>query len=60
MFDRVVKKTGSRSFRVISYVDAQNSFGAKIRTRFLCELTYKGGEWADKNNWILDKLAFDQ
>jgi hypothetical protein len=25
-----------------SYVDAENSFGAMIRTHFVCELTYIG------------------
>lgn len=60
MFDRVVQKTGPRSFRVVSYVDAQNSFGATIRTRFQCKLTYKGGEWADSNNWTLDDITFSE
>lgn len=27
-----------QKYTVLSYVDAQNSFGAKIRTRFICEV----------------------
>lgn len=58
MFDRTVVKTGPGSFRVVSYVDAQNSFGAALRTRFECKLTYKGGEWADQNSWTVDDISF--
>lgn len=56
--DRTAERTGPRSFRIVSYVDAQNAFGAKIRTHFQCKLTFKSGEWADQRNWTLDDLAF--
>jgi len=56
-FDHNVQKTGPRSFTVASYVDSQNSFGATIRTQFQCKLTFKGGEWADINNWTLNDFA---
>jgi hypothetical protein len=37
--------TGEGPFQVSGYVDAQNSFGAKIRTQFTCELRKPGGNW---------------
>ena len=39
-------------YSVISYVDAENSFGAMIRTYFLCDITYVGGD-----RWRLDSLT---
>lgn len=44
---------GDSTFLVSSYVDAQNSFGAKIRTYFRVKLKYNGGDWADRGNWTL-------
>jgi len=58
--DRQVSKTGPRSFRVVSYVDTQNRFGAIPRTHFVCKVTYKSGEWAKPSNWTLDDLTFSQ
>ena len=60
ILDRRVTKTGPKSFRVQSYVDAQNSFGATIRSHFVCNITYLGGEWALPRNWHLDGLKFAQ
>jgi len=37
--------TGEGPFLVTGYVDAQNSFGAKIRTEFTCELRKSQGNW---------------
>ena len=31
---------GGGRYRVVSWVDAQNAFGAMIRTRFICEVDY--------------------
>jgi hypothetical protein len=39
-----------------SYVDAQNGFGANIRTYYDCTLHYWGGEWTDQKNWELLSL----
>jgi hypothetical protein len=39
-----------------SYVDAQNGFGATIRTRWRCKARYTGGEEADQRNWTLVDL----
>lgn len=44
---------GDSTFLISSYVDAQNSFGAKIRTYFRVKLRYNGGDWAESRNWTL-------
>lgn len=38
-------------FVISGYVDAQNYFGAQVRTTYTCKLRYKGGEWTDIQNW---------
>ncbi|MBC3621890.1 Uncharacterised protein [Vibrio metschnikovii] len=38
-------------YRISSYVDAQNAFGAEVRTQFICTVKYEG-EW----NWRLENL----
>ena len=40
---------GEGLFLVKGYVDAENAFGAKLRSSFLCELTESGGEWESKS-----------
>ena len=49
--DDVVTELGDDKFRVSAWVDAENSFGAKIRTYFVCELEYVGDD-----NWRCTKL----
>lgn len=44
-----VKKIGPNRYRVTSYVDAQNSFGAMIRTNFTIEIYKKRGSWYAEN-----------
>lgn len=41
--DSVVSDLGGGKYRVRAWVDSQNSFGATIRTRFVCELEDRGG-----------------
>lgn len=48
-----VHDLGSGDFEVISYVDAQNKFGAQIRQRYLCKVHYAGNR-----NWSLKGLTF--
>lgn len=43
------------SYQVIGYVDAQNGFGALIRTSYVCEISYTGDD-----RWHLDSLYFDE
>ena len=45
---------GSAEAFIISHVDAQNSFGAMIRTRFICKLK-KAGE-----AWIIEAVVFEK
>ena len=37
-----VRALGNQTYRIVSYVDAQNGFGAQIRTRFVCEIKQTG------------------
>ncbi len=57
--DYTASKQGS-TFTISSYVDAQNGFGANIRSRFICKITHKGGDWTVPNNWTLDDLTFSE
>lgn len=41
------------SFLITSYVDAQNSFGAKMRAKWVYGCVYKGGELKNPNSWIV-------
>lgn len=50
---------GDSTFIVKSYVDAQNSFGAKIRTNYRVKLRYNGGDWANSGNWTLLDMNTD-
>ena len=50
---------GNDKYKVVSYVDSQNSFGAQIRSEYSVILSYNGGDWADINNWTLNELIFD-
>lgn len=40
--DANIRDLGNNTFEISSYVDAQNSFGAVIRTDFYCKLQYTG------------------
>lgn len=51
--DKTISSNGNR-FNVISYVDAQNSFGAMVRTSYICEVEYIGDD-----KWQLVDLIFD-
>lgn len=42
-----------------SHVDAQNSFGAMIRSRFICTVQYIGGEPSKKESWVLKDLTME-
>lgn len=38
-------KTEEGNYTVTGYVDAQNSFGAMVRTTFVCEMVRVGDQW---------------
>lgn len=46
-----VEDLGEGRFRVTAYVDAQNTFGAMIRSQYTCVLTSADGE-----KWILESI----
>jgi hypothetical protein len=50
-----VSKVSDQEFRVISYVDSHNSFGAMIRTTYVCQVRYAGND-----HWNLVSLVFDE
>lgn len=43
-----------------SYVDAQNSFGAEVRAKYVCETQYTGGDSWRTDNWTLLNLEIRQ
>lgn len=47
----MVATNDNKRFKVTSYVDAQNSFGASVRTRYVCIITHVNG-----NQWQLDHI----
>ena len=53
LLDREVRREASDTYFVISYVDAQNGFGATIRNNYNCRVRFRGGEAADQRNWEL-------
>jgi hypothetical protein len=48
---------GQERYVVKSYVDSQNSFGAMIRTTFLCQLRFTGTDQADIRHWELEGIS---
>lgn len=44
-----VKKVDKNTFTVKSWVDSQNSFGALIRTKFICNVRYSNGKLYGSN-----------
>ena len=43
-------------FEIKSEVDSENSFGAKLRSSWFVKIKYIGGDWTDKNSWILEDI----
>lgn len=43
-------------YEVASYVDSQNSFGAKIRSNWYVKLRHVSGDAFIKKNWILEDI----
>jgi hypothetical protein len=45
---------------IVSYhFDAENSFGAKLRSTYICSLKYLSGDPDDINNWELESMIID-
>lgn len=54
-YSRVTQTVSTGRYKVSTYVDAQNSFGAMIRTDFICEVTHTSGE-----SYRLESLVMDE
>lgn len=50
---------GENRYKVISYVDSQNSFGATIRTKYIAVLKYIPGKGSKPGTWELEDLIFN-
>ena len=48
-----MKELSETSWRVSSYVDAENSFGASLRMDWTCEISYDEGD----GEWALESLT---
>lgn len=48
-----------QQYTVTAYVDAQNSFGANLRSRFICEIEWNGAKSLDIANWKLNGLMLE-
>jgi hypothetical protein len=55
--DYKYKKENDSTYSVILEVDSENSFGAKLRSKWLVTLSYRGGDWTDQNNWTLQEIT---
>lgn len=53
--DDCVVELGDGRFRCTGWVDSENSFGAKIRTRFSCIVKYVGND-----KWQLEHINFEE
>lgn len=52
---RVRYDSADDSYYVSGWVDAQNSFGAKLRSRYVCTVRNTGGEtWKSRNCTLLE------
>jgi predicted nucleic acid-binding Zn ribbon protein len=58
-FDYTAYDLENNKYKIISYVDSQNSFGAEVRSNYSVILSYNNSDWADINNWTLHELIFD-
>lgn len=59
MFDYTATDLGGGKFKIVSYVDSQNSFGATVRSDWSVILSHKGGDWSSSSNWKLNEMIFD-
>ena len=60
LMDFQSRPLGNNRYQVTSYVDAENAFGAKIRSNWAATMRYKGsGSDADMRNWELERLLTD-
>lgn len=58
--DYTATKLTDNQYVIRSYVDAQNSFGAKLRNSYTCSVKWNGSSDNDIRNWELVSLQIDQ
>lgn len=58
-FEDVYVYDNGDTITVIAPVDAQNSFGAMLRTRYICQMKYLGGKTYEISNWQLLGVAVE-
>lgn len=54
-----VTNLGNGRYKVSSFVDSQNGFGAMIRSNWEVTLTYAGSNAEDAGSWTVEKIIFD-
>jgi hypothetical protein len=61
LIERTVTKTSDGDYQVLSYVDAQNSFGAQIRSNYVCTIKRSNpeGDRADPRSWTLVDVSIN-
>lgn len=52
----MINETEKGLYEVASYVDSQNSFGAKIRSNWYVKIRYISGDAYMKKNWKLEDI----
>lgn len=50
---------GQDRYKVLAYVDSENSFGGTVRSDWWVTIKYDAGDPADSNSWRLESLVFD-
>ena len=58
-FEDVYVYNNGDTFTVIAPVDAQNTFGAKLRTKYSCKLVYLGGKKYRESSWTLIDVVLE-
>lgn len=48
---------GDGHFLVRDHVDSQNGFGATVRSEYIVDMQYTGGDEADESNWTMKNLT---
>jgi hypothetical protein len=44
-----VTPLGASKYRIVAYVDSQNSFGAMLRSHYTVDMQYTNGKWRSSN-----------
>ncbi len=59
MYEYTATDIGDGGCEVSGYVDAENSFGANIRSYWTTTVRFSGGSTGDSLNWTLEKMVVD-